>query len=392
MVTTPTIYAIDLTGPFDAHGHLRRGDKPGQMLHTVVRDLFDEFCGMLVMGNPQPPIITTGDATGYAMEIARAMPENIVDFTWLLTCFLTDETKFDDLLRGIEEDIWVAAKYLPANGSTNTALAVTALEKIFPLLEKVQTYSALRRRKKRIPILLHPEVVGDDIDPFDAERIFFDKKLPMLQRNFPGVLFVAEHISTKEGAWYVRDQPFGEIYATLTPQHLLHTRKRIFQSGRIADGTFRRGLNPSMVCWPLLKEESDRQAILKLIASGNSHIGLGTDRAPHPWEGYPSNQPGKLGDCGAAGCYPGRYALGMYAMGFEEAGALPYFPDFACWNIPCNVYELPQGKKKIRLVKDAQNPITVPRLISLDGDSVVHMMHDEKIPWRIAREEETEKA
>ena len=370
--------AIDLQGPFDAHGHLRRGAHQGEMMHGVVRDVLPEFGGMVVMPNPERPIIKSVLAQEYQVEIDSTIPDHAEDFQWILTGYLTNETKFDDVLRGVEEGIWHAMKYYPANGSTNTASAVTDLKKIYPLLTKIQEYGAQNRRKRKIPILLHGEVVGDNIDPFDAERIFVNEKMPELQREFPGVTFVLEHISTEEAAWYVDKQPWGTIYATITPQHLLHTRKRIFQSGRIADGTFKRGLNPSMVCWPLLKEEHDRRALLNLIASGAKNVGAGTDRASHGWRAA------KLGDCGAAGCDPGRSALGMYAMAFESVGKLKHYPDFMCRNIPVNVYELEQGKKKVRLVKDTDHPYVIPDCREIGGDIVVLMMHGEEIPWIIS--------
>ena len=129
-----------------------------------------------------------------------------------------------------------------------------------------------------------------------------------------------------------------------------------------------------MVCWPLLKKESDRKAILQLIASGNKRVGLGTDRAPHDYK------TAKACEDGCGGCYPGRLALALYAMAFEEAGCLDKLPDFACRNIPCGVYRLPQGKKPVRLVKSAENPSIMPEII---GGRIVPMMHGEKIPWRL---------
>src|SRR3989344_50783 len=371
-----------LTGTFDGHGHLRRNKK--RMMQTVAQDVLAEFCGMVVMPNPKPPITTTDLALEYAGEISSAAPQrDNPRFNWVLTCYLTDETKADDVIRGVEEDIWQAVKYMPANGSTNTAHAVTSIERIYPLLEKLEEYTRQNGRKKKIPVLWHGETVGENIDPFDSERVFMEKDLPPVRKCFPNLPIVLEHITTREAAWFVEEDK-GPTWATLTPQHLLFDRSRIFQRGTVAAGTFERGFFPSMVCWPLLKEKKDREALLALIKGpARKRVGLGTDRAPHDYE--EAKVPTK--ECGAGGCYPWRVALGMYAMAHEEAGALDYLEDFACRNIPIAVYELPQGQNEIVLVKSAASPIEIPGWIEIEDGFIVPMLHGEKTPWRIETSE-----
>ena len=40
-----------------------------------------------------------------------------------MTCYLTDDTDPDELARGFEEGVWIAAKLYPAGATTNSAQA-----------------------------------------------------------------------------------------------------------------------------------------------------------------------------------------------------------------------------------------------------------------------------
>ena len=113
-----------------------------------------------------------------------------------------------------------------------------------------------------------------------------------------------EHITTKEGAEYVRDAE-GPIAATITPQHLLYNRNAIFQGG----------VRPHWYCLPILKRETHRQALVAAATSGSPRFFLGTDSAPHA-RGLKEHA------CGCAGCYTALHAMELYATAFDAAGAL----------------------------------------------------------------------
>ncbi|MBI2476360.1 MAG: dihydroorotase [Candidatus Taylorbacteria bacterium] len=355
---------VELTGTFDGHVHLRQ--KKTGLLELTLPDLLDEFGGALIMCNTEPPITSIRLGLDYRAEVLSELPAG-AEFDALFTYYLTDEAKADEIVEGYRRRIWRACKYMPNNGSTNTARALTRFRNGYPIYERME--------EEDIPLLLHAETVGDRIDPFDAPRVFISEEMPELRKRFPKLRVCLEHITDGTAADYMAEAERNNepTWATLTPQHFVYSRNRIFQRGSVREGTFRRGSNPSFVCWPLLqREEPHRQKLLQQVAGGNNRIGLGTDRAPHDFD------KAKACEDGCGGCYPGRLALAIYAMGFEAIGSFEHFQNFACRNIPCGLYRLPPGKKKIRLTKCAARPSTMPEKIG----EVVPILHGEKIPWR----------
>lgn len=356
---------VELTGTFDGHTHLRQ--KKTGLLQTTLPDLLYEFGGALIMCNTDPPITSIERALNYREEVFSVMPFGAM-FDALFTYYLTDEADIDEIAHGYERKIWSACKYMPNNGSTNTAMAMTRFRNGYPIYERME--------EEDIPLLIHGETVGDHIDPFDAPRVFISEEMPELRKRFPKLRVCLEHITDGTAADYMEEAERNNepTWATLTPQHFVYSRSRIFQRGSTMNGTFKRGSNPSFVCWPLLqREEPHRQKLQRQIANGNKRIGLGTDRAPHKFA------QAKACDNGCGGCYPGRLALAIYAMGFEEIGSFEHFQNFACRNISCGLYRLPEGKKKVQLVKCATNPSIMPDRIG----EVVPILHGEMIPWRV---------
>src|SRR6185312_13298346 len=106
-------------------------------------------------------------------------------FTPLMTCYLTDETRPDDIERGFEGGIWVAAKLYPAGATTNSASGVTDVHNIYPTLERLQ--------KIGMALCVHGEVTDQDIDVFDREAVFIDRILSRVIADFPALKVVLEH-------------------------------------------------------------------------------------------------------------------------------------------------------------------------------------------------------
>lgn len=363
---------VELTGTFDAHNHFRKKNN-GQM-QTVVPDVLHEFGGGLIMPNPKPLITSIPLALAYREEVFSLIPPE-TEFEALFTCYLTDrattKTGIAEVIEGFLRKIWAASKYMPNSGSTNTEEALTAFRNGYPLYEEME--------KVGMPLLLHGETVGEHIDPFDAPMVFIENEMPELRKRFPKLPVVLEHITERTAAQYIeKAERDGEpTFATLTPQHMVFSRNRIFQRGKTSDGTFRRGSNPSWVCWPLLQRESPHQeALLNLVASGNKHVGLGSDRALHWW------LEGKACEDGCGGCYFGRLNLPVYAIGFEMIGSFQHFQNFACINIPRGVYglDVSKNKKRVRLIKDSEHPSIMPQTIG--GGKGVPTLHGEGVPWR----------
>src|SRR6185295_9009508 len=96
------------------------------------------------------------------------------------------------------------------------------LRKTHPTLEAMQ--------REGLPLLVHGEVTDPEVDLFDREAVFIDRVLIPLRRDFPALKIVFEHLTTKEGAHYVRDANRFTA-ATITAHHLLYNRNAIFTGG-----------------------------------------------------------------------------------------------------------------------------------------------------------------
>src|SRR3546814_1156271 len=112
----------------------------------------------------------------------------------------------------------------PRSTRTDTLFPYTTLFRSAAVLEALQA--------EGMPLLVHGEVTDRDVDIFDREAVFIDRVMIPLRRMFPELKVVFEHITTRDGAHYVRDAQ-GPIAATITAHHLLYNRNAIFQGGQI---------------------------------------------------------------------------------------------------------------------------------------------------------------
>ena len=76
-------------------------------------------------------------------------------------------------------------------------------------------------------LLVHGEVTDPDVDMFDRERVFIEKRLAPLLERVPDLKVVMEHITTKDAAEFVAQAP-PNVAATITPQHMMLNRNALF--------------------------------------------------------------------------------------------------------------------------------------------------------------------
>ena len=79
----------------------------------------------------------------------------------------------------------------------------------------------------KIPILIHGEVTDKDVDIFDREKVFIDKKLDFICKKLPDLKITLEHITTKEAVEYVKEQN-NNLGASITPHHLIFNRNDLW--------------------------------------------------------------------------------------------------------------------------------------------------------------------
>ena len=331
---------LTIRKPDDWHVHLRDDD----MLQRVAPYTARQFGRAIVMPNLAPPITTVEGARDYRKRILEATQPG---FSPLMTCYLTDSISPDEMARGHEEGVWIAAKLYPAGATTNSASGVTDIRNIYSVLDRMQRIGMV--------LCVHGEVTDPDVDVFDREKVFIATKLLPLAKDFPELKIVLEHITTKEAVDFVH---YAEtVAATVTPQHLVINRNALFAGG----------LRPHAYCLPVAKREEHRLAVRKAATSGWPNVFLGTDSAPHA-------RHAKESACGCAGIFNAPFALESYATVFDEENALDHFEAFASINGP-RFYGLPVSEETVTLQRSG---IEIPAEV----EGLVPFQAGETLPWR----------
>lgn len=338
---------LTIRRPDDWHVHLR----DGAMLEAVVPHTARQFARAIVMPNLTPPVTDVASAKAYRQRIMAAVPEG-VDFTPLMTCYLTDNTDPDEVQRGFEEGVFTAAKLYPAGATTNSDSGVTDVANIRAVLEVMAEIGMV--------LCVHGEVTSADIDIFDREAVFIERVLAPLLADLPHLKVVFEHITTEDAVRFVEGA--GEnVAATITPQHL-HINRNAMLVG---------GMRPHAYCLPVAKREKHRLALRRAATSGSARFFLGTDSAPHAREAKESS-------CGCAGIFNAPYALESYLAVFEEEGAIGHFQGFASEHGPA-FYGLALNEERVTLDR---SECAVPDAIAADGSDLVPFHAGATLNWR----------
>ena len=338
---------LELTRPDDWHVHLR----DGAGLNTVTPDIARQFARAIVMPNLKPPVTTVAEAASYRERILAAVPAG-AQFEPLMTLYLTDRTQPAEIEAAKQSGFVHAVKFYPAGATTNSENGVTDWGKVHETLAMLERVD--------MPLLLHGEVTDQTIDIFDRERVFLERHLAPLQRDFPKLRIVLEHVTTKDAVDFVRNAG-PNVAATITAHHLLWNRNEIFRGG----------LRPHAFCLPVLKREIHRQALVAAATGDDASFFLGTDSAPHA-------RGRKESDCGCAGIYTSHAALELYAEAFEEVSALDKLEAFASHR-GADFYRLPRNQDKVTLERREQS---VPAELPFGDEMLVPMRAGETIAWQ----------
>ncbi|MFM5948788.1 MAG: dihydroorotase [Novosphingobium sp.] len=339
---------LTIRRPDDWHVHLR----DGAVLAGVLPHSARQFARAIVMPNLSPPMTDCAGVAAYRERIMAALPAGM-DFTPLMTLYLTDATDPDEVARGFAEGVFVAAKLYPAHATTGSAHGVTDVANIRAVLERMAAIG--------MPLLVHGEVTDAHVDIFDREAVFIERTLAPLVRELPELKVVFEHVTTQEAVQFVEGAG-DNVAATITPQHL-HINRNAMLVG---------GIRPHMNCLPVAKREVHRLALRRAATSGSAKFFLGTDSAPHA-VGL------KEAACGCAGIFNAPFALESYLAVFDEEGALDRFEAFASLNGPA-FYGLPVNEGTVTLERGL---VAVPEQIDANGTAVVPFHAGEELGWRL---------
>ena len=339
---------LTLARPDDWHLHLRDG--PG--MASVLADSARRFGRAIVMPNLKPPVRTTQEALHYRDRILSALPED-AGVEPLMTLYLTDDTPPEEIARAKLSGRVAGVKLYPAGATTHSDAGVTRLSRCFHTLEKMEELG--------LPLLVHGESTDPAIDVFDREKAFIEEVLGPTVERFSGLKIVLEHITTRDAVHYV-EVTGPNVAATITAHHLLMNRNALFMGG----------IRPHVYCLPVLKREEHREALVEAAISGNPKFFLGTDSAPHARQT-------KEAACGCAGIYTAHAAIELYAIAFEEAGALEKLEGFASFFGP-RFYGLPVNEDKITLLRQEWR---VPQTLPFGADELVPLRAGETLPWKL---------
>ncbi|CAG0124943.1 dihydroorotase [Rhodocyclaceae bacterium] len=343
---------IKLTRPDDWHLHLR----DGALMHSVLPDTARQFARAIIMPNLRPPVTTAEQALAYRARIVAALPAGM-NFEPLMTLYLTDNTRPEEIRTAKDSGAVHAVKLYPAGATTNSDAGVTNIRKTYPALEEMQRCG--------MPLLVHGEVTDPAVDVFDREAVFIERVLQPLLRDLPGLRVVFEHITTRDAVQFVTDTP-DNVAATLTAHHLLYNRNAMLVGG----------IHPHYYCLPVLKRETHREALVAAAISGNRKFFLGTDSAPHA-------QHTKENACGCAGCYTAHAAIELYAEVFEQAGALDRLEGFASF-FGADYYGLPRNTDSITLRREEWK---VPASVEFGDHRLVPLKAGEIMKWKLVLEQ-----
>ena len=332
--------------PDDWHVHLRDGD----MLRLVANYTARQFARAIVMPNLTPPITTVAAAAAYRQRIVAAVDPGC-GFTPLMTAYLTDDIDPVEIRAGFDQGVFAACKLYPANATTNSAAGVTDIKRIHKVLEQMQSIG--------MPLLIHGELVGPDIDVFDREAAFLDAVLAPLLRDFPALTVVLEHITTADAVQLVQDAG-PNLAATITAHHLEINRNHMLVGG----------IRPHLYCLPVAKREPHRLALRRAATCGSPKFFLGTDSAPHP-------RSAKESAGGCAGIFSAPIALESYVNTFAAEDALGRFEAFAAEHGP-RFYGLPLNDERVLLTRRAQQ---IPASLGTGEAQTVPYRAGERIEW-----------
>jgi dihydroorotase len=337
--------------PDDWHLHLR----DGAQLAAVLPFTAARFARALVMPNLRPPMTTTAALAEYRARILGCLPAGM-SFEPMMTLYLTDRTRPEEIEAARASGFVVGAKLYPAGATTHSDAGVTSIDNVWATLEAMA--------ESGLVLQVHGEVTDGEVDVFDREHAFIDRVLSRIVERVPRLKVVFEHVTTAAAVEFVTGARAG-VAATMTPQHLLMNRNAMFAGG----------VRPHHYCLPVLKRERDRAALVAAATGDDPRFFLGTDSAPHA-------RHTKEAACGCAGIFTAHAGIELYAEVFDAAGRLDRLEAFASER-GADFYGVPRNAGHITLERGEW---TVPASYAFGADDVVPLRGGGTIGWRLVTE------
>ena len=206
-----------------------------------------------------------------------------------------------------------------------------------------------RMEKIGMTFLIHGEEADPEIDVFDREAVFIERRLIADDQGFPGLCIVLEHVSSQRR----RGVRARQRAASRRHHHALSSDADAHRLAGL------RQSKPYMYCMPVIKRREDRDA---LAQSGDLRriltFFLGTDLAPHPVTK-------KLNVVGAAGLFNSPVAIEILRPGLRRGECAGQARSFRLIERPQSITACPPNTETITL--GAQQPGPRPKSMKIDG-------------------------
>lgn len=347
MSSTPQ--TIEIVGAFNAHSHLRdEGETDQKLLPLVAPEQEKIFEGCLAMPNTKTPITTGEEALRYTERITKYAPHLFIVPTIYLTPHTTREMIREASKIGVQ-----AAKMYIGGATTNSSHGVP----IDKLDEMKNIFAEMADFGMRLCI--HGE---DPRVPYRSREFAFLPAFRKLVEAHPNLTILFEHISCAQAIDVCLE--YSNVYMTVTPHHLWLTEDDVWG-------------DPWSLCMPVAKTKEDREALIKLVSSGNSRILAGLDDAPHTISAKRTMKPGLKK--APFGIWNVQAALPIYAEILARNNALQHLQALVSDNAR-HVYKLPPATRKIQLV---QEPFTIST--EENPEAAQHFLFGESLPWSVKR-------
>ncbi|HEV8666757.1 MAG TPA: hypothetical protein VN665_02820 [Candidatus Paceibacterota bacterium] len=373
--TSNGILEIVMQKPADFHNHFREGARLRVIAPLVAR----QFGMALAMPNLDKPLTIFADMLQYSSSIRLAA--NDPNFRHLLTLYMTAKLDPKEVGMACEYEDFAGIKYYPAGLTTKSEFGLTdpsllwtkgtlpyqCLEVLAKHKKVFLIHAADGVARKNVRVRTRQYRPGDELDAYDQEPHFVAHTLPHIREAHPSLKISFEHMSTIEGAEYLREFGGSTLGCSLTPQHLLTDRR----------DTHRGGLRPHNFWFPVPQALEHRQELQNFVRQGHRFVWLGSDSAPHFVKA-------KERDCCAGGVMTAHACIELYAEAFESISALIHFEAFASINGP-EFFGFRPTKETIRLVPEEWK---VKDLFYVEEDEGIEPMRPfrlgEKIKWKLA--------
>lgn len=353
---------IKISTPVSPHSHLREG----RMRKGLVNRSAQHFSSVMAILNTKDGIMTGEGAMQYAWEAHDELePGN--SLTVIPVMMANESTTramiHDAYSRGVRH-----IKFLPNLKTTNAHYGVKDFAKIDHVLDAVQSHcEAFWSDLMHVHFHpAHPSPLHDN----DEEEYMFLPIFEQLHVRFPSVPMTWKHLSDARVISALLDM--GKMVGIgVSAHHPFINATTVY--GENANGVFK----------PTAGDETDREALVRLITSGHNRVFSDPDDAPHP-ESAKSNPIMKC--CGADTT---EIVTLLHATNFDRAGKLDNpvdwmrFDDFMTHNA-CRFYGLPTPKDHIWIEKGEHQ---VPLKTDVNGISVIPFWAGRTLPWRYAEAE-----